>query len=98
MALIECAECGKQTSDKAAACPHCGAPIGPRSQLAPDAVVTTQQTSKKYKGAQMVGGALLIAGLLIGCATTNSTGGGLLGAFGLVVYLVARLLAWWEHG
>lgn len=26
MALITCAECGKQMSDKAAACPHCGAP------------------------------------------------------------------------
>lgn len=27
MALINCAECGKQVSDKAAACPHCGAPV-----------------------------------------------------------------------
>jgi TM2 domain-containing membrane protein YozV len=27
MALIECSECGNQVSDKAAACPKCGAPI-----------------------------------------------------------------------
>lgn len=27
MALIECYECHKQVSDKAAACPHCGAPV-----------------------------------------------------------------------
>jgi len=27
MALIACAECGGQVSDKATACPHCGAPI-----------------------------------------------------------------------
>ncbi|MDP1924845.1 MAG: zinc-ribbon domain-containing protein [Thiobacillus sp.] len=27
MALITCAECGAQVSDKAEACPHCGAPI-----------------------------------------------------------------------
>ncbi|CAN7495447.1 zinc ribbon domain-containing protein [Acidovorax sp. LjRoot74] len=27
MALIACAECGKEISDKAAACPHCGAPV-----------------------------------------------------------------------
>ena len=27
MALIECSECGKQVSDKASSCPHCGAPI-----------------------------------------------------------------------
>ena len=26
MALIECSECGGRVSDKAAACPHCGAP------------------------------------------------------------------------
>lgn len=27
MALIKCDECGKQVSDKASACPHCGAPV-----------------------------------------------------------------------
>lgn len=27
MALIKCAECGKEMSDKAACCPHCGCPI-----------------------------------------------------------------------
>lgn len=27
MALIQCKECGKTISDKAAACPHCGAPV-----------------------------------------------------------------------
>ena len=27
MALISCSECGKQISDKAAACPNCGAPV-----------------------------------------------------------------------
>ena len=28
MALIYCRECGKQISDQAAACPHCGCPLG----------------------------------------------------------------------
>ena len=27
MALIKCSECGKEASDKANACPNCGAPI-----------------------------------------------------------------------
>lgn len=27
MALIKCSECGKEVSDKASACPNCGAPI-----------------------------------------------------------------------
>lgn len=25
--MINCSECGKEVSDKAAACPHCGAPV-----------------------------------------------------------------------
>ena len=27
MALINCHECGKEISDRAVACPHCGCPI-----------------------------------------------------------------------
>ena len=27
MALIKCEECGKEISDRADACPHCGCPI-----------------------------------------------------------------------
>ncbi len=30
MALIKCPECGKQMSDKAEACPHCGCPVEPK--------------------------------------------------------------------
>lgn len=26
MAMVNCSECGKEISDKAASCPHCGAP------------------------------------------------------------------------
>jgi cytochrome c biogenesis protein CcdA len=29
MALIKCAECGNEVSDKARACPRCGAPVNP---------------------------------------------------------------------
>ena len=29
MALVTCKECGHQVSDRAAACPSCGAPIAP---------------------------------------------------------------------
>ncbi len=27
MALMKCQECGKEISDKAEACPHCGCPV-----------------------------------------------------------------------
>jgi hypothetical protein len=31
MALVNCSECAREISDKAAACPHCGIPIGQQS-------------------------------------------------------------------
>ena len=34
MALIRCPKCGKEISDKAAACPHCGNPMNPQVQQA----------------------------------------------------------------
>ena len=33
MALIECPECGREVSDRAAACPHCAYPIGKRPEM-----------------------------------------------------------------
>lgn len=32
MALISCKECGREVSDKATSCPHCGAPIAESNQ------------------------------------------------------------------
>lgn len=34
MALITCSDCGSQVSDRAAACPKCGGPIGSNAQPA----------------------------------------------------------------
>lgn len=42
MALIDCEECGKEVSDKATACIHCGAPIEKEEEYAPP-------SSDKYK-------------------------------------------------
>ena len=36
MALIQCKECGKTISDKAAACPHCGAPVSKENPVTCD--------------------------------------------------------------
>jgi DNA-directed RNA polymerase subunit RPC12/RpoP len=67
MALMKCSECGKDVSSKAAACPHCGAPVA----VAPN--VTPQVESKKD-----VGIAILLA-LLLGPVGLfySSIGGGL---------------------
>jgi transglutaminase/protease-like cytokinesis protein 3 len=45
MALIDCTECHKQVSDKATACPHCGAPIASASHPIP-ASISTERSSK----------------------------------------------------
>jgi uncharacterized membrane protein YvbJ len=36
MALTRCEECGREVSSKAAACPHCGAPISGMSIASPE--------------------------------------------------------------
>ena len=36
MALIACPECGKEISNQAPACIHCGCPLAPRAPLAPN--------------------------------------------------------------
>ena len=53
MALIYCTECGKQISDKAAACPNCGNPIRSVSISArPQYSYTTQAHANIYAASQ----------------------------------------------
>jgi hypothetical protein len=47
MALIECGECNRQVSDKAPACPGCGAPIA--SAKAPSPVATARPVAAQPK-------------------------------------------------
>ena len=93
MALMQCPDCGKQISEAAPACPHCGRP---RDQ--DGTPVTTQLTAKSLKAAQAIG-AILIALSLLGLMT-NSNHAYILLAFilGVALYIGARLAAWWYHG
>lgn len=74
MALINCRECGKQISDQAASCPHCGAPLkatpAPQQNTAPQQAVDYQQQVQAQQKAQqksmvktMLFSTLLSAGL-----------------------------------
>lgn len=56
MALIKCSECGKDISDKASACPHCGCPLSNAEQ---------SQKNKKEKGMGAKSTKILIATALI---------------------------------
>lgn len=47
MALINCAECGKEISDKATSCPACGAPVTKAESKRPPAWDVVQEPKKK---------------------------------------------------
>jgi hypothetical protein len=55
MALVNCPECAREVSDKAKACPHCGAPVSA-------APVLIEQTGKRLKLYQGIGcGGMMIS-------------------------------------
>lgn len=94
MAIIGCPECSKAISDKAPACPHCGAPRASRT-------VTIQRTSKPIKGA-----GLLFWWLAFGCViayfNTDTQGIRILWMLLFVAALIGgactRAAKWWNHG
>ena len=110
MALMSCPECAKQISDKAPACPHCGAPMnapiaastagGPTIvETGPGGVVTTEATGKTYKALQAIGVILILIGV-VSCAAGGDGVAAAPGLFliGVVLYLFGRVGAWWKHG
>lgn len=44
MTLIQCAECNRDVSDRASACPHCGNPIQQKSEVLPEKVTLGKTT------------------------------------------------------
>ena len=108
MALINCSECGKKVSDKAPACPSCGNPIAIASV---EPVVRTQTqismveyTGKKWKGIMFVAVCLSILGFLMFVGGMGSNNGGQSGLgflflfVGIVLAIVGKVGAWWNHG
>lgn len=88
MALIKCAECGNEISDKAAACPNCGAPVaGAASAVSfhPASHVNVTRTGAKWEGM----GFVMIAFGLVSMMAGWHWGGVLLMA-GFIVFLIGR--------
>ena len=52
MALITCPECGREISDQATACPHCGFPVQSHIHSAKKESVA-RQSNKEEKSVQM---------------------------------------------
>lgn len=107
MATTSCVDCGGTVSQRAAACPHCGAPASTRSPVAAIAGVrTVERTSKRWKLMTLVGAAMLLGSVgwvfNIGGGSDDQMGVSialavLLGLAGLTLLIVARFLSWWFH-
>lgn len=54
-----------------------------------------EQTSKRWKGLQLVFALMAVAGLAI---VPTGSGGAAIGGIGLLGFIVARIGAWWHHG
>ena len=110
MALINCPECNKQISDKAAACPSCGCPVGGEADSGLEfrpvyqPVQTIEKTGKKYKAVTAFAVMAIFVGMFfcfkdcssLGTTEAALTGPVIMGA-GLLVYIANRITIWWHH-
>ena len=72
MALIKCSECGREVSDKAPACPQCGAPIDSGKDIAAIAAMDGPPPKPRTRPAFIVLGLVVVAGLFLAYrAATN---------------------------
>lgn len=87
MALINCPECGKSISNKAAACPHCGNPIT-QIQTEKQAPVKV----KKFNVQKLFAVLLTLVSLVALVATKGTVIWGILFLAGLAWFIVLRIL------
>jgi hypothetical protein len=111
MALIACSDCGREVSDRAPACPQCGAPIA--AQAAPAQTTTPglgkdvrqkveiEATNRGLK-TQMLLAFLCAFGGCVGMVSSPANGGGVIWAMvmigGLIWWLIVRMAAWYRNG
>lgn len=78
MALINCPECGKQVSDRAPACPHCGMPLGtvspPSVPPASPTLVINPTTARRNSGCLAAFGIVICLVVLLAALSTCSGG------------------------
>ncbi len=93
MALIKCSECGKEISDRAGACPGCGAPVNGSTATAPFSAAVTKSVRVERAGFkwEATGFVLILVAIFIGIAGAGSFAS-LLGLIGFVVFIIGRLI------
>lgn len=92
MSLISCSECNKKVSDKADACPHCGAPtnLGKkkyRSQVKKDRV-------KRRSNVQGAGCLTIIVAIVLGMTFIGAPFAVPVGIVGAIILVLGLLPIW----
>ena len=93
MALVKCPECGREVSDKSAACVGCGAPLSPAlSQTTPASPATPVPVTRRGGKWEALGTVLVIGGILsvVFASPPVSTFGALAFVVGLIVFVIGR--------
>jgi len=93
MALIKCSECAKEISDRAAACPSCGAPVGGGTATAPSSAAVTKSVRVERAGFKWepTGFVLILVAMFAGFAGAGGFAG-MLGLIGFVVFIIGRFI------
>ena len=102
--VLPCPKCGNYAQVRSI--PQITPPPPPTVLQRPTVVVrptvpaqTIEKTSKDHKGGMLFGVVMTIVGIIMVCmGNTWSTFGVLLIVAGLLIWLLARITAWWDHG
>lgn len=86
MSLVSCKECGKEISDEAASCPHCGAPTVWGKKQA------KKERRKRRGNVQGAGCLLIILAILLGFTIIGAPFGMFLGVLGLVILIIGLFI------
>lgn len=94
-----CADCGSALDLSHRFCPKCGSLVGSKS---PPTVI--EATGKRWKGLQLCSVLVVFLSLIFFVALTrageHTTASFVALAFivGIVLFIYARVMAWWHHG
>ncbi len=92
MALIKCPECGKDVSEKATACPGCGAPpLGSSGRASDDRDNTSVRVVRAGWRWEAIGALLVIGGLIAAIAGAGGFGWLVL-IVGFVIFMIGRFI------
>jgi uncharacterized membrane protein YvbJ len=94
MALIKCSECGNIISDRAVACPGCGAPLGNgAAATSPSRLAVTNSVRVKRAGLkwEAIGFVVILVAIVAGIAGAGGLAW-MLGFIGFVVFIIGRFI------